>query len=265
MHIPSNELQAPGHEIDDHVLSTYRSLRLAMMWLALAFPLVLWWGGELMGVSRQSSMSAYYFAGRDLANCVFFPMRGFLVGILFAICLGLYAYKGFTERENVFLNCAAFSGFIVALWPDNLLQYQVDACPALDVVRKWLDSKPLVHDYASFSLFGFLALSVGFCAHKTLEYLPQEHDQKRPYFFWGYILLAVLMVVLPALIYSMNVSTTPPNRAVFWMEFAAIWCFATYWGVKSYELRLSKAEMLAVKNIKPAAVRALPTSTRAAL
>lgn len=262
MHLPKMNIDDPGHRLGEHMLGSYTTLRLVLVVLAIAFPLVLWLGGEWIGVQRASSMSAYYFAARDEPTCVFFPMRPYLVGILCAICLGLYAYKGFTQWENLFLNLAAISGFVVALVPDNLLDYQIKGCGILRVVQDAQKGQPLWHDYASFAMFGFLAITALFFAHQSLKYLPEGYRQWKKWFSAAYILIAIAMIALPYVIYSMNTSTEPPNRNVFWMEMVAIYCFAGYWGLKSLEMHISKGEKLAARNIKPAEALAIPREAR---
>jgi hypothetical protein len=264
MHLPSNRL-ATG-EIDRHVRATYKSLRWGLAALAVAFPLVLWGAGAWAGLQPQPSMSAYYFAALAGDPCVFFPMRVYLVGFLCAISAALYLYKGFTEIENWLLNTAAVLGVFIAVYPDNLLQPQVDWCPILKPVQAWQASQPLLHDWASVAMFVCLGLTAAFCAHKTLDYLPARHAQWKPVFFWTYIVIAALMVLLPLAISAANTileASLQLGGKVFYMELAAIWCFAAYWAVKSIELSLSDAEEMAVAGTLPPPIAAAAPGTPA--
>src|SRR5215204_4733048 len=83
-------------QLRKHMFSTYFWLRIGMLVIALAFPLVLWIvGGWLYGLQLQDSMSAYYWApiekGEEGGDA---PMRVWFVGLLFALGSCLFLYKG---------------------------------------------------------------------------------------------------------------------------------------------------------------------------
>ena len=73
-----------------HVLSTYFSLRVGIVVIAVAFPVLLATGGYFyVGVGLLDSMSAYYHV-----TCEGRSMRDWFVGLLFAVGVFLYLYKG---------------------------------------------------------------------------------------------------------------------------------------------------------------------------
>lgn len=234
----------------EHFYSTYFSLRAGLALLAFVFPLVLYFYGKLRyGLPLQPSMSAYFFAA-TAEQCASFPMRTLFVGFLFAIAMGLYAYKGFTALENLLLNGAGVCAAFVAIFPERLkvadaashlgLQQLFAACPA---VRQWAENPPswAIHYAAAVLLFVLLAAVVWFCAAKTLAYLPAGKGDaalyRRTYRSIALLMLACLLAgLVPAL------RIPHPANWVFFVEAAAVWSFALYWAVKSRELALSQLE-----------------------
>jgi len=86
-----------------------------------------------------------------------------------------------------------------------------------------------------------LAIVTWVCACKTLDYLP-PHKGSAQFFRLTYRLLSVLMLVLPLLAYWLVTSLDDSPNTLFYVELAAIWTFAVYWIVKSWELALSGLE-----------------------
>ncbi len=240
-----------------HFSSTYFSLRAGLALLAFAFPLVLYFYGKLRyGLPLQPSMSAYFFAA-TAEQCASFPMRTWFVGFLFAIAVGLYAYKGFTALENLLLNGAGVCAALVAIFPERLslddaalhpgLQQLFVSCPA---VRQLAEGPApwRIHYSAAVLMFVLLAAVVWFCASKTLAYLPASQGDaalyRRTYRSIALLMLACLLVggvlALPSMPFSR------PAGWVFFVEAAAVWTFALYWAVKSRELALSQLEKKAI-------------------
>src|SRR5262245_7840908 len=100
--------------MQEHIFSTYITLRWGLALIAFLFPVVLIAIGYFDKVAPvPGSFSDYYWATgteRYLARIAF-------VGLLFALASGLYLYKGFTRRENVVLNVAAMFAVLVAFFP----------------------------------------------------------------------------------------------------------------------------------------------------
>ena len=80
-----------SEDLQKHFTATYVNLRIGMAVIAMAFPILLWVGGLLQGLELQPSMSDYYHAGSPAGL-----MRDWFVGLLFAVGVFLYLYKGFT-------------------------------------------------------------------------------------------------------------------------------------------------------------------------
>jgi hypothetical protein len=248
----SNQLpQRPdAQSLLKHFSSTYFSLRMGLALLAFAFPLVLYGYGKLRyGLPLQPSMSAYFFAA-TAEQCTTFPMRTLFVGFLFAIAVGLYAYKGFTSAENRLLNGAGACAALVAIFPERLVLSEGASNPALQqlfqdcpAVRRFAEDAQQwpIHYTAAVLLFVLLAAVLWFCADKTLVYLlAAKGDAGR--FRRTYKTLALLMLACPLTGLVLAYLFGSGSSWVFFVEAAGVWTFAAYWAVKSRELALSQVE-----------------------
>lgn len=250
-----------SREIWKHFSDTYFSLRMGLALLAFAMPFVLYLYGKFRhGLDLQPSMSAYFWAAKD-GQCATFPMRTIFVGFLFAIGVGLYVYKGLTALENSLLNAAALCASLVAIYPERLSLTEAatdqrvaqlfESCVA---VKAWatLPSQP-IHYLAAVILFVLLAIVAWFCANKSLEYLPADHDPTK--FRRTYRSIAIAMILFPipgiAVAFLFGVWT----HKVFFIEAAGILTFGIYWAVKSHELALSRLESDPVEALQHAAQR----------
>lgn len=215
-------------ELQEHIFRTYLNLRYGMAIIAFAFPLILFGVGRIYGISLQSSMSHYYFAlpPDDLSEKDF-SMRVWFVGILFAIGVFLYLYKGFSRQENIALNLAGIFALGVALFP-------------LDVEATGIT----VHGFCAVFLFLCVAFVSVVCARETLYLLKNpklEASFRRKYYLFGGLMIASPLIALGVTMLSHNLYSY-----TFYVETAGTWAFALYWWTKSKELSLSGAEKFAV-------------------
>lgn len=232
--------------LDTHILDTYEWMRAGMGVLAFLFPFLLFGIGKLFGIGLQPSMSAYYFAGVDGPLCVYFPIRGLLVGVLCAICFCLYLYRGFDRWENWLLDGAAIAGFLIAFIPDDLVQSQVASCEILRPISEAEQGRPHYHDWASVAMFVFLGLVSAVCSTNTLSLLPPDKAHLKKVFLPLYRGLGVAMIAALFVAWYVKTQLTWEFR-VFVMEVILIELFAAYWLVKTAELRISKADRLLAK------------------
>ena len=212
-------------------------LRLGLAVFAFAFPPLLYGGGRLLAhLPLAGSMSAYYHyhrieplhpdkgtldqgaADQDAPGQG--VMRNPFVGILFAVGALLFAYQGFSRLEDYALNLAGILAWGVALFPTN-----------------W----PEGTKHSLFSLHGTFAISFFACiayvcirrAGDTLDLIDDLATYKR--YLRTYKFLGWAMVILPFLAWAL-ISFTPWRKsAIFFVELAGIYVFATYWVIKSHE------------------------------
>jgi len=208
--------------LSNQVTATYKMLRLGLAVIAFAFPLVLWIGGYLRAeLPLAGSMSAYYYESGGVG-----VMRNEFVGILFAVGALLFAYQGYSEFEDMALNVAGILALGIAIFP-----------------MKWPASTG-----GSFSLHGACAISFFVCiayvciwrAGDTLPLIKDEAMRER--YRLVYRLLGAAMVICPFLAWTL-ISLMPLRKsAIFFVELAGIYVFATYWIIKTHEAYKTKVD-----------------------
>lgn len=216
-------------ELQRHFLKTYMNIRLGVAFIGIVFPFLLWFGGQIyVRIPLQASMSAYYhaagYAGRS--------MRDWFVGLLFAVGIFLYLYKGFSRAENWALNVGGALAVGVAIFP----------MPWNTHSTTWLT----LHGFCAIGVFLCIAFVALFCADETLG-LIYDTDIRDParviarLKFW-YRLIGLAMIASMLVAYFLNTVLRTEFR-VFWVETAGILSFAAYWLLKSWELGRTAAEM----------------------
>ena len=113
---------------------TYMCLRFVMAIVAFILPVVFLISAKW--VDMQGSISAFYHT----------DMRNVFVGLVFAIGMCLYAYKGYNNLENYCLTAAGLFLFGVALAP-------TDAPPG---IKNW--DLPAVHKFCAVAFFSLIAV-----------------------------------------------------------------------------------------------------------
>ena len=199
-------------DLSEHMLSTYRTLRVGLVVIAVLFPLVLAIGGYFLSGGQlrlQSSMSAYYHT----------VMRNWFVGVLFTISGLLAAYKGYRPAENVALNLAAVFAVLIAVFPS-------------ESGTRW-------HGIFAVSFFLCIAYVCIFCASATLS-LMNADKQKR--YRRLYKLLGWVMVASPAVAAILTETLGLTTSYIFFAEVVGVYAFAAYWGVKTREIRETDAD-----------------------
>ena len=214
-------------ELQAHFLSTYLNLRIGLAVLSILFPLLLWFGGEKLGIPLRGSMSEYYHAERCCGS-----MRDVFVGLMFVIGTGLYLYKGYSTKENISLNIAGAFAVGVALLP-----MEINCKPNCSYIT--------AHGVCVLGFFSGIAYSLWFCAKDTVDKLPSKDDQQ--FFRKAYNILGWLLPLSIIAAYIVTVFGRALSSYVFFVELIAVWTVAFYWIIKSYELSKSNAENAALK------------------
>jgi FtsH-binding integral membrane protein len=229
-----------GHaELQRHMVSTYFCLRLGMTVLAASSPVIIMGWAVLWGANWEGSLSAYYFSPNDGKTWTYsmFPGRVPFVGILFALGFALWAYKGYTRRENLVLNLAGWSALGVAIFPmyaeDNYITFSETA-----------------HFASAACLFACMAVVALFFSKDSLTEITDADVRRR---YRGlYRLLGGLMLAFPAIGWAIARLIGSPERQVLCIEVVGILIFATYWGLKTFELRSMEVDIKALKGDLPA-------------
>ena len=222
-------------ELQDHIFATYANLRIGVAVIAIVFPLLLWAGGAIQGISLQDSMSAYYHANSNLDMT---PndgvMRSWFVGILFTVGVILYLYKGYSHLENLALNFAGILALGIAIFP-----------------MEWTCNREVFElQCQSLSMHGTCAVLFFICigyvciwrASDTLREMENEAREKRYRRFYQLIGSSMVLAILVAMSLSIWGGI---SSLVFFAEAVGVWIFAVYWLLKSREIALTNAERLA--------------------
>ncbi|MFM9089005.1 MAG: hypothetical protein ACKOPT_12875 [Cyanobium sp.] len=230
--------------IDSHIIGTYTTLRLGIGILAIALPIVLVGYGLLRhALPIQDSISAYYHAFLPTSQ---FPdvqavagmglMRNWFVGILWAIGVFLFLYKGFGYRENTALNAAGILLILVAMFPMGWTCG--NACP-----------KVSIHGVSAILFFLLISYVCIFRSGDTLKQsiIPDPRERRR-YQFW-YRFFGIVMAAFPLIVTTLEWLQLRPFGSYFVLvlEVVGIITFACYWILKTVEIARSKADQAAIE------------------
>lgn len=244
--------------ISEQIQGTYFRLRFTAAIIGLLFPVILYFGGKMNHFGLRGSMSAYYWAtanapcpcgedpehsgkckkieknSEEETSCrALLPateagsMRSYFVGFLFAIGAILFANRGYSRQEDVLLNIAGVSAWLIALFP-----------------MPWTGKLPRlywVHFTAAIIFFLVIACVAAFCSHSTVKLI--NDPTQRKLYMGAYRFLAVLMIASPIAAYILNANILRKDNAIYWVEFCGIWAFAAYWIVKGIEMSGPDTEM----------------------
>lgn len=220
-------MSAKSMDADDlrrNMMRTYFTLRLGIVILSVALPLILLvYSAITHGGLREGSMSAFYGADNG-------AMRNWFVGILWTVGFFLILYKGFSGLEDWLLNVAGAFAVLTAMTPCNCW-----APAAVD--------KSAAHTAFAVLFFACMVVVCVFCAGDTVTLLPQA---RREYFKRIYYVIAVLLFVSPAAAVVAAYAFGARDSRVFFIEWFAVWVFASYWAVKSVEFKITAPERRAL-------------------
>jgi hypothetical protein len=221
-----------ANNIQDPRLISYLYLRKSVGLLGFALPIVLILGSIFLGNCNeiQSSISDYYHT----------KMRDVFVGIICAIALFLFSYKGYVDdkRDNIAGTLASFFALGVAIFPtspDKIVPLcDVPSCNIPAVITNPFISH--LHFVFATSFFLVLTYFSLFLFTKTKNIKTQTKQKKMRnsiYKICGYIMLACIALIA---IYFFLLEKSYPSLSkydpVFWLETIALWAFAISWLIK---------------------------------
>jgi hypothetical protein len=230
---PDRQRKGIDEALLQHMLLTYRLLRLGMGWLAILYPFVLVALGFLLfSVNWQPSISDYYYAlprnitATDPAAAMSFPLRAFFCGGLIAIGFFLILYKGISWLEDWALNLAGAFAISVALFPMSKM-------PFVTVWPTWL------HFVSAILLFVCMWFISMYCAKDSLRFFPEGSPEVVRYEArYKRLSLLMLGVLACGAIYFFTRGTLDEvfPWALFCIEAAGVLVFGSYWVIKSREI-----------------------------
>lgn len=221
-HQPRSELTTFCDAPAAYIIETYFVLRMVIAGGAIVLPpALLLWALLDPDTVMMDSLSAFYYS----------PARSLFVGTLVAVGVALVAYRGYTRGENFLLNAAGVLAVVVAL------------VPTVDPAAPGLTLTSVVHAVAAVAFFVLAALSIFFYGQETLDSVRDR--RARQSYRVVYRGLAVLVLAFPALALVVAWLVESP-AALFAVETAALYAFAAFWLVKTYELARSQTRLRVV-------------------
>ena len=193
----------------DLVIS-YLTLRKAIGVLGISFPVILAFGACVFGdYGIQRSVSNYYHTN----------MQDVFAGILFAIALFLFSYRGYERKDNIAGDLACIFAIGVAIFPTTPDIAKPDWMPVIGILHL-VFAMLLFLTLIYFSLFLFTkGKSVG-----------KKKSRNRVYRWCGFIMLAcILLVPVYHLFFKPGLDHLNP---VFWLEAFALLAFGISWFTK---------------------------------
>lgn len=148
--------------------------------------------------------------------------RDLFVGLLWAVGVFLILYQGLSRWENLTLSAGGLFLILVAMVPTG-----TDQCD--DTMFSW---------HAAFAVLFFACLFIVaiFFAKRRLDFILWPPLRAR--FERAYNLAGCLMISLPLLAYAVHLLEGGDcGHVIYWIEFAAIVSFSSYWFVKTWEYK----------------------------
>lgn len=209
---------------DDPRLISYSYLRKAVGFLGLFLPIILFLGLRFIAncTDVQHSISDYYHT----------QMRDVFVGVLCAIALFLYCYKGYEDdkRDNIAGTLASFFALGIAFFPTS---FDGDSsCGIIPAIKnpKYISTLHFIFATAFFLVLAYFSLKLFTLGNSDTK---EKQIRNKIYLMCGFIMLACIGLIA---LYFFYLEDKYPNLKnydpVFWLETIALWAFATSWLVK---------------------------------
>lgn len=197
-------------------LISYYTLRKAIGWLGITLPAVLIIGNALAGDCSiiQQSVSQYYHT----------VMRDVFVGILCAVALFLFSYKGYDRGDKISTSLAGLFALGVALSPTN---YDLSGCELYHRPDNTL--RNVIHLVSATLFFSTLAYIAVFRFTKSSgEMTEQKKIRNKIYIVCG-IVIAAAIILIPV---AYSIESISKLKPMFWLEWIALIAFGISWLVK---------------------------------
>lgn len=208
-------------------LISFLTLRKAVGWLGFSLPFVLILGSFLFGNCQQvqPSISHYYYTN----------MREVFVGILCAVGLFLFSYRGYSMLDSLAANLAGLFGLGVALFPTDRIPGQPCQSDVLSLIKT--NTSAMIH--YSCAAFFFLTLAfMSLTLFTRSKYQKQDQTFQKRRRNMIYKVCGYLMIVSIVTIALFGSHTDGPM--VFWFETLALLSFGISWLTKGEVLFADK-------------------------
>ncbi|KPK87894.1 MAG: hypothetical protein AMS27_01055 [Bacteroides sp. SM23_62_1] len=218
------------HNQDPRVIS-YLTLRKAVGILGISLPVIVVVGSVIFGGCEgiQSSISNYYHTN----------MRNIFVGILCAIALFLFAYKGYDKRDAFAGTMACIFALGVAFFPTSLPEPLLPCMP-YPFENQIISS---IHFISAGGFFLVIAyFSIFLFTIKDENPTRMKLKRNKLYRICSYIILgAILLIAIYAICLRFNsCHGIQRYNPIFWLETIALWAFGISWLTKGKAILVDK-------------------------
>ncbi len=203
-------------ENNNRLVVSYLMLRKAVGCLGMGLPFILALGGGLLfDLPIQPSISDYYYTST----------RDVFVGVLFAMGVFLFSYRGYGKKDSLAANIAAVCVIGTALFPTTP-QNPSELAATIGKLHVAFAS-------AYFITLAYFSLVLFTKSDPTQPPTPRKLQRNTVYRVSGYVILLsiVLILLLKLLPIGFDDSVTAFDP-VFWLESVMVIAFGISWYVK---------------------------------
>lgn len=204
-------------------LISAKSLMLSIGILAFTFPILLIVNAAILGDCEliQNSISAYYHT----------ISRNIFVGSICAIAFCLFAYKGYSELDNLLANLASILALGVAFFPTSV------SAPFTDCLKQSIDTGIVgtLHFISAAALFILLGCFSAFIFTRSkTDTTEQKKKRNLVYKICGYLIfIFILLITIYFTVLKKKFPSISNFRPVYWLETFSLWAFGFSWLTKS--------------------------------
>lgn len=201
---------------------SFLATRRAIGILGVALPFILWWGGLLIDrTPLQPSISHYYFT----------HMREAFVGVLCAVSLFLFTYKGYNKLDSYAANLAGFFSLLVAVFPTNIIEDFPGQASVASILT--VEAHNTIHLISAGLFFATLACMSLFLFTKSdkpkSQWSAARKNRNRVYQASGWIMLLCIVLIG---ISEPLLGVGKTSKITFAMETVALFFFGISWLTK---------------------------------
>jgi hypothetical protein len=218
----------PQPPLENEFIISYFTLRKAIGWLGLLMPIIVRWGAKLLEkIPSHDSISAYYYTS----------MRDVFVGVLAAIGVFLFCYRGPDKKDNFWTNVAGLCAIGIALFPTEPIYHErISSQYNTSSLECYSNHGPLgFHIYAVAAFFLIISYLTIFRFPKPSKpYITkQKLSRNRIYRICGVVMVVMLIAIVAF-------KAIDKDQSIFWPETIAIVAFGIAWLVKGQAILKDK-------------------------
>jgi hypothetical protein len=203
----------------------YLQTRKIIGFLGILLPLILLIGNYLFSgcSSVQMSLSQYYYTNMSMV----------FTGILFAISIFLFSYKGYSKHDNLMGNIASVFGIGIAVFPTNM-KTPLPPCNFSLVPDPFPIYFQYLHTGCAIVFFSILAYFSIVLFTKSNEQTLTEGKKNRNklYKTCGYVIIGCLIILALIQLIEPLREFLKPIKPIFVLEAIILWAFGLSWLVK---------------------------------